>query len=927
MTFSIFFILVSLLFAGCMEGTPYSDKYYSSLALSQNPSTTQGASRENSDDNETIQEGSEEVASEEANKTKPDAQEEEEEIIKEEIISSLTITPKEGSIVLDEKQVVKTLDKYTYVVDQYAITEEEEEIAEKPLFYGNHFLGIIEKVVTQDGETTLSVTKARELKDVYVAVEASFEKEEIISSLTRSLQDNFIGTYDQYNTKPLRVSVVTNNSLTRSTTKDELVLRVELPQGYRIPLDRSIEYDVTSTNRQEIDLGVNNSTNEYLVVDSQSSYIEFSVDMQTSIDFTAGSKELVFVMRDKGYFISNLEVTLQGEFTQNFDYALNLFKPIEILLSNSKTSSITTKIIFTPDIAIHIDGEFTGEVSLTSQTKMRNDIEARYEDNNITATNDEALSKSKPEFKVDFAAQSNIMLFPYISRDVSVLFDKIDETIGIGEIRSGVKYDANFKGEVDNSLIANPSEYNNKLDTIEIDLMAYSYIDSRLDVYSEGKSLYKDIGYNELYKGESVAIIDLQISINGLVDLIKDEVIEDVVTISNILASDITQTSMTLVWASSISGELSIDSYGISYLDKSEDSKEIWSEELLAGVNLHRALKLNHSTPYQFRIRAKYSDETYSDYEYSETFTTVEGEIVVVAERTIRDYDERILAHERSIQSLALSRDNTMILSAGSDGLVKLTDRATGNELKEFDARSGDIMSAVINKNNDMVIAAGKDGEIRIWDVPSEKLVNTLSAHTNTITKLILSNDESFLVSAGNDEQIIIWDLASGTAKKTLTAHTDDILDLSLSSDDKILASGGEDKVVKLWDLEKMKVIKTLVGHTSRVRQVDISRDGKYIVSNDYNDIKLWDLESGILLHTLLYHDDIIRSLMISHDSRRLISGSDDGSIYVYHIDNESLLFELDARNDWIMGLTSTNDDKTIFTGSDLGYIKVWNLP
>ena len=931
MIFSCFFILVSLFFASC-NGTPYSDKYYSALASQGSTFAAQGSSREDSDENASeAKEGNEtETATIDLNSTSAQEDKEPEEptiIPKEikEIVSSLLMTPKKESLILDIKKVVKTIDKYTYIVDQYAISDDN--TANKPLFHGNQFLGIIQDTSTQDGETTLFVKRATQIQDAYVQVEASFEKEEILTSLARSLGATSVGTYDSYNDKPLQMQVVKSHSIDRSANDGELVLRVQVPQGYRIPIDRSIDYDVTSTNRQEIDLGVDNSTNDYLVVDSDDSYIEFSIDMQTSLDFTTGTKELIFTMKDEGYFISNLEVSLKGEFTQNFSHSLNLFKPIEVVLQNSKTPSIVTKVIFTPDILVHAKGAFDGETTIASQVKARNEISIRYEEDNITTTNDDTLTKIQPEIKVDFAAQSSIFLFPHISREISIEFDKIDEPIRIGEIRSGIKYEANFKGEVDNSFLAKPSEYNNDFDAIDIELMAYSFIDSKFDIYADGRNLYKDIGYNDLYKSKSIPIVDLQISVNGSVFVDQEEAIENVVKISNILASDITQTSMNLVWASSISGSLSVNSYAISYLDKSEDSTNTWSDEIISNINLHRASGLKHTTPYQFRIRAQYSDSSYSEYEHSSIFTTLEGEVVIVPEHTVRDYDQRILAHDRSIQSLVLSVDNKMILTSSNDGVVKLLDIQTGSTLKEFDARSGDMMSAVISKDNDMVITAGEDGAVRVWDVSSETITQTLSAHTDTVTKIILSNDESFVVSAGFDEQIIIWNLDNDTAKKASAAHTDDILDMALSSDDKILASGGEDKVVKIWDIEKMVVIKTLVGHTSRVRQVDISQDGKYIVSNDYNDIKLWDLETGRLLQTLLYHDDIIRSLMISHDGRRIISGSDDGSIFVYHIDNEALLFELDARNDWIMGLDSTDDDKTIVTGSDLGYIKIWQLP
>ena len=87
-----------------------------------------------------------------------------------------------------------------------------------------------------------------------------------------------------------------------------------------------------------------------------------------------------------------------------------------------------------------------------------------------------------------------------------------------------------------------------------------------------------------------------------------------------------------------------------------------------------------------------------------------------------------------------------------------------------------------------------------------------------------------------------------------------------------------------IW--EKDADVFTLSGHTGLVGSVCISNDGNTIVSgsND-NTIKIWSIKDETDVKTLSDHTSYVYSVCISNDGSTIVSGSDDQTIRIWGID------------------------------------------
>jgi WD40 repeat protein len=99
------------------------------------------------------------------------------------------------------------------------------------------------------------------------------------------------------------------------------------------------------------------------------------------------------------------------------------------------------------------------------------------------------------------------------------------------------------------------------------------------------------------------------------------------------------------------------------------------------------------------------------------------------------------------------------ILTAGSDGTVRLWDAATGNSRKTFRADSHFLVDAVPSPDGSVIVAGGSDGFLRFWDTSDGRLLWMLKAHTSYV--IGVHYDGNDIVTRGFAGDIARWTLPS----------------------------------------------------------------------------------------------------------------------------------------------------------------------
>ncbi len=282
--------------------------------------------------------------------------------------------------------------------------------------------------------------------------------------------------------------------------------------------------------------------------------------------------------------------------------------------------------------------------------------------------------------------------------------------------------------------------------------------------------------------------------------------------------------------------------------------------------------------------------------------------------------------HAHSVSSLCLSKDGALLASGSRDKTVCLWRLPEGDLLHQFSGHTASVWCLGMTGNG-KILASGSYQEARIWQYPPGNLIHNLRGHKREIDCLTISSDDRLLVTGGGylDNTIRLWELPQGRPLKTLIEHSDAISCLAISPDNTLLASGSKDCTVRLWKLPEGKAIATLAGHTARIWCLAISPDGTLLATgSDDHTVKLWQLPQGKLITTLEGHTDAVWCLAISDDGRLLTSGSKDSTFKLWRLPDGKYLKTLTEHQGAVKCMAITSNRQMLVSGSSDQTLRLW---
>jgi RNA polymerase sigma factor (sigma-70 family) len=243
---------------------------------------------------------------------------------------------------------------------------------------------------------------------------------------------------------------------------------------------------------------------------------------------------------------------------------------------------------------------------------------------------------------------------------------------------------------------------------------------------------------------------------------------------------------------------------------------------------------------------------------------------------------------------VTLSPDRRTLAFGGSPG-IRLYDLAAGRPGPKLKGHERQLWGLAFSPKGDVLASvAHRDGSVRLWDPATGRELRQIDTpHQNQPRCLAYSPDGKLLATGGEyDSTLCLWDAATGQKVREWAGHeTGDepyvrgVSAVAFSPDGRVLASSGADRTVRLWDVATGKPISRATGHERAAGPLAFSPDGRMLASGGSdNAVVLWEVASGRERRRLTGHAGAVSHLAFSADGRALVSASADTTLLVWSL-------------------------------------------
>jgi serine/threonine protein kinase len=285
--------------------------------------------------------------------------------------------------------------------------------------------------------------------------------------------------------------------------------------------------------------------------------------------------------------------------------------------------------------------------------------------------------------------------------------------------------------------------------------------------------------------------------------------------------------------------------------------------------------------------------------------------------------------------AVAISPSGRTMATAGSDGAIRLWDCTNGELLRSFArplglfgiGHQGEATAVVFSRHGDALYSGGADGQILSWHLAEDGKGYELGGQGWATSALLMAPDGKTLVAAAGDGRIYLWPLEHPHPAKILVHHQARVTALAFAPQAQQLISGSWDGTIRLWWWPTGQLAQTLTSPQGNITAVACHpQDGRLVSGDAKGRVQVWQPQRpdvGRLLTTLA---GAITGLAISPNGRWLAIGSEDGSLLIRDLQNQTPPSRL--RHDWaVRSIAFTPDSRMVVSTGAEETIRFWCQP
>ncbi|KAI0598083.1 WD40-repeat-containing domain protein [Biscogniauxia sp. FL1348] len=246
----------------------------------------------------------------------------------------------------------------------------------------------------------------------------------------------------------------------------------------------------------------------------------------------------------------------------------------------------------------------------------------------------------------------------------------------------------------------------------------------------------------------------------------------------------------------------------------------------------------------------------------------------------------------------------------------------------ELDEHSGEVWQVVFSHDGTKLATCDSEKQVIIWDVPSFTVRHILKDHDQGVGNVAWSWDDTMIVTCCQDKHARLWDATTGVCRKKLDRFGEPVSSCIWAPDGESFITGSLDKNNSLvqWSLSGERIYDWNSPH--RVEDLAASPDGRWLVAmDDKTNIYVYNLAT----RELEYKVDLksrLTSVSISQNSRHLLVNRRDGIAQLIDLVLREPVQSYKGHSGGDFMIRSAfggADESFIISGSEDGSINIWH--
>lgn len=265
------------------------------------------------------------------------------------------------------------------------------------------------------------------------------------------------------------------------------------------------------------------------------------------------------------------------------------------------------------------------------------------------------------------------------------------------------------------------------------------------------------------------------------------------------------------------------------------------------------------------------------------------------------------------LNDMTLSADATLAATASGDGMIRLWDWQTRQEIYTFTGHTGPIWDIQFAPDGGSLLTGGDDQTARLWDVQTGRERLAFVGHSGAVNGVAFAPDGRTALTGSQDGTARLWEVATGVEVRQFVGHGGSIRGVAFAPNGRQILTSSDDATVRLWDIQTGQEIRQFVGHTDSVWPVAFSPDGQQVLTgSDDQTARLWDIDTGLTIRQFVGHEVSVRSLAFAADGKQIIT-ADFTDAYLWRTDLDTIISEVCTQ----LPRDFSDEERTLYSISD----------